>query len=433
MPNQHTSVWNTKGLYEFCKSLAESGMKNSDIAIQAARKFKVNVTGHSVTNKMQGIIRGVKTLKDEDLPIEKRIENDQKEFRLRAENDDLRKKYETVLETKDIHEKIAEMARKAIRALPTVKPPKVHAKGQYATTESAVLMGSCWHIGEVIDKEEMGGLNEYDFNIFVRRFQWLVEKTISFTQENMASHRFEELHVFLTGDMVSGIIHDELIETNEMNIVDQAFLGALVTAQGLLDLARAFPRVIVTGVVGNHGRVTQEKKFKGKATASWDRVFYETLAMLLKNQENIEFNLPRSYWAQIEVQGHIFQVQHGDTVKGSMGIPFYGLKREMNKWVEINAIQNRIVKYFCMSHYHTTARLQTGVGEMIMNGSLKGGDEYAIGLGLYSDPVQLLFGVHPKYGKSWELSINAKDPTLSEVRYNYDTRKNLVDQLDVFR
>jgi hypothetical protein len=71
--------------------------------------------------------------------------------------------------------------------------------------------------------------------------------------------------------------------------------------------------------------------------------------------------------------------------------------------------------------------LQSPTGEKILNASLKGGDEYAMGLGFYGDPIQLLFGVHKKYGKSWELSINAKNPP-DVVRYRYDRSKPIGEQ-----
>lgn len=342
----------------------------------------------------------------------------------------LQRKYDESLTESNATAKILERLEAALDALPSVKPPKPPKLVHAASVESAVLVGSCWHIGETINKQEMGDLNEYNFDVFVRRLQFIIEKTISFTQDNMSNHTFEELQLFLTGDMVSGIIHEELVETNELHIVDQSLLGALVVAQAIQDLARVFPRVVVTGVAGNHGRTQPQKQFKHKGTKSWDYVFYNTLALLLRNQPNVTFIIPQSYWAVVEVQGQLFQVQHGDTIKSWGGIPFYGLNRETAKWVEIHATQGRFIRYYVTSHFHTKAILQSGYGERIMNGSLKGGDEYAIGLGLYGDPIQLLFGVHPKHGKSWELSLNAKYADIEVPRYQYDTKQPLAYQLD---
>lgn len=359
--------------------------------------------------------------------IKSQVSKDKEVTTLKAKIALLVKKYKEAIKQADTQEQILEYNRSAVDALPSVPVlPSVEVKDK-ETTESVVLIGSCWHIGETINKQEMGGLNEYNFDIFCQRFQFLVDRTITFTTRNMSKHKFEELHVFLTGDMVSGIIHDELEASNQLNIVEQAYLGALVVSQGLLELAQAFPSVIVTGVVGNHGRVRPQKYYKNKQTVNWDFVFYSTLALLLKNQKNISFNIPMSFWAGVNVRGWNFMIQHGDLVKSWGGIPFYGLARENSKWMLISASQNKFFNYFVASHFHTKGVLQTANGEMILNGSLKGGDEYAAGLGLFGAPTQLLFGVHQKYGKTWELTINAKHAT-GKSRYHYDRTKTLIEQ-----
>ncbi len=363
--------------------------------------------------------------------IPEQTKHDQETLALKAKCRLLEKKYKESLKGRETQAQILEFNKLAVQALPVVSAPEPIAaepKSEKITVESAVLVGSCWHIGEVINKEEMGGLNEYNFDVFVQRLQFLIEKTISFTTQNMSKHRFQELHVLLTGDMVSGIIHDELEATNQLTIVEQAYLGALVAAQAILELAQAFPKIIVTCVVGNHGRVTKAKYFKHKQTVNWDYVFYNTLALLLKNQTNVSFNIPMSFWAGVEIQGWKFLVMHGDLIKSWGSIPFYGINREVAKWINIKAAQRDFFQYFVASHFHTKAILQSPTGEHILNGSLKGGDEYAAGLGLYNDPIQLLFGVYKKYGKSWELSINAKHAKNIEPRYKYDRSKPLAEQ-----
>lgn len=371
------------------------------------------------------------TPKKVHIGISEQTKHDQEILTLKAGYKLLNRKYKETLKSRETQAQILEFNKLAVQALPVVPAPQPIAaepKGEKITVESAVLVGSCWHIGEMINKEEMGGLNEYNFDIFVQRLQFLIEKTISFTTQNMSKHRFQELHVLLTGDMVSGIIHEELEASNQLTIVEQAYLGSLVTAQAILELAQAFPKIIVTCVVGNHGRVTRMKYYKHKQTVNWDYVFYNTLALLLKNQTNVSFNIPMSFWAGVEIQGWKFLVMHGDLIKSWGSIPFYGINREVAKWINIKAAQRDFFQYFVASHFHTKAILQSPTGEHILNGSLKGGDEYAAGLGLYNDPVQLLFGVYKKYGKTWELSLNAKHAKDTEPRYKYDRSKPLADQ-----
>lgn len=329
-------------------------------------------------------------------------------------------------------DRIVEYAKTALRALPAIRPaaPPSAATLKGKTRESAVLLASCWHIGETVNAQEMGGLNSYDFDVFCARLQHVVDTTLKFCGHNMVGYEFEELHVIHTGDAVSGIIHDELIETNCLNIVEQATIGALVTAQALRELCAKFPRVVFTGVVGNHGRTEKAKRWKGKAQVNWDFVFYNYLAALLRDQSNLTFNLPLSFWAGIEIRGYNFHVSHGDTAKSWNGIPFYGLNREAGKWTEIAAVQSKVWHYFVRSHYHTSGNLQRPAGEMILNASLKGGDEYAMGLSLFGAPIQTLFGVHERHGKTWQMSINAQNAT-GPCRYKYDRTLSLAAQLEV--
>lgn len=348
----------------------------------------------------------------------------------KAQSKTLKKKYDALVKEVAVWERVWDRIEQVVPVMPTVKVPKPAKISEKKTVESAALAAACWHIGEVVDFGSMGGLNEYNFDIFTQRLQLMIDKAISFTHRNMKEHIFADFHLMLLGDMVSGIIHDELLESNEMHIVDQTMVGALVTAQAIMELARAFPKVIVTGVPGNHGRTQKQKQYKDKGSKSFDYMFYNMLAMMLKDQKNVEFNIPRSYWALLEIQGWNFQLMHGDTVRSWGGIPFYGLNREMNKWTEIHAIRERVMHYYVSAHYHTKAVLQSGVGERIMTGSLKGGDEYAIGLGLYSDPVQLLFGVHPDHGKTWELTLNMKGNSADPSRYQFKPKLPVAYQLD---
>ena len=362
------------------------------------------------------------------LPVNELVKSERQVIHASEELHELKRKYRELLKEGNVQDKILEFNANAINALPAVEPPAPFIPMKAHAVESAVLVGSCWHIGEVINKQHMGGLNEYNFDIFCRRLQFLIERTITFTTANMSKHKFEELHVFLTGDMVSGIIHEELTETNDLNIVEQAHLGSLVTAQAFMELAQAFPKVIVTCVVGNHGRTEKSKRFKGKQQINWDYVFYNNLALLLANQKNISFNIPLSFWAGVEVQHHKFLIQHGDLVKSWGGIPFYGITREVGKWMAIKASQKDFFNYWVGSHFHTRADLQTPTGSNILNASLKGGDEYAAGLGLYGDPIQVLFGVHAKYGKTWSIDIKTQYGDKTPTKYHYNKALPMANQ-----
>lgn len=360
--------------------------------------------------------------------ITEQIYFDKKEEYYKTKITQLQRKNKELIRDSIASDRLIAMARESISAIPpSTAPRQLNIKSRDAI-ESVVMVGSCWHIGEVVNKQQMNGLNEYNFDIFCRRLQYFVDKTIKFTKQNMQMHQFDELRILLTGDMVSGIIHEELSETNELNIVEQATLGAYVTAQAIRELASVFPRVIITGVVGNHGRVQKQKYFKNKQQVNWDYIFYTYLSLMLAKQTNVSFQIPLSFWVGVDIKGHRFLITHGDLIRSWGGIPFYGIQRAVSKWLEVEAVQNKFFDYFIASHFHNRAILQKANGESILNASMKGGDEYAIGLGLYSKPEQLIFGVHAKHKKTWSLAIDTSQGDNTPTRYIYDRTQSLIDQ-----
>ena len=326
-------------------------------------------------------------------------------------------------------ERIFSYAKTSLDAYSPITPPQRTPKATRRTTvESAVLLNSCYHIGETVDPLQMGGLNAYDFDIFTRRFQQLIDTTLSFTQENLRGYKFDELWFVHLGDAVSGIIHKELETSNCLNIVEQVTLGACVVAQGIRELCAVFPRVIFLGLPGNHGRTEQKYYFKNKSQVNWDHVFYNYLALFLRDQPNITFRLPFSFWAGFSIKNWFFHASHGDTIKSWNGIPFYGLNREVAKWSQIAAARGQFYHYYIRSHFHTRGSMQTDIGENILNGSLIGAGEYSIAIPGVSDPTQTLFGVHARHGKTWELPISVKDCP-ARARYKYDKSRAIGEQV----
>ncbi len=178
---------------------------------------------------------------------------------------------------------------------------------------------------------------------------------------------------------------------------------------------------------------TKAKYAKNKQVTNWDYVFYHMLKLYLSKHKNITFLIPESHAAVLNIKGHNFVIFHGDQIKGWGGIPFYGLNRISYRYLQIGAAKEEFYKYFISSHYHTKISLQFSCGEQILNGSMKGTDEYSFTSGLSNDPYQFIFGVHPKYGKTWELSINLKyaDEEVKNIRYKFN--KELLKDKNVLR
>lgn len=291
-------------------------------------------------------------------------------------------------------------------------PHKDVVKKKGMIEESAVLLLSDLHGDQEIIPHRVGGLEDYNFNAFCKRMERLVDVTIDHLINNMNNYSFKTLYIFSMGDNVSGEIHDAKAHTHWKNSIKNAVGVGEVIGMAIYDLSKYFDKIVVCGVSGNHGRRSIKKDYRSPHD-NWD---YMVLSQAYsKNSElvkagKVEFVVPESYSMMINVEGHIFHISHGDDIKSFSGIPFYGLERKTRRLMAIGAVTGETPRYFAVGHFHTNSSMQTTNGEIFMNGSFPACDEFSLeALGAYSEPYQLLFGVHPKYGVTWRMPIHVRN------------------------
>lgn len=142
----------------------------------------------------------------------------------------------------------------------------------------------------------------------------------------------------------------------------------------------------------------------GKAYDNWDRVCYEIIKIALSNYNNIVWNIPKAWYLNPTVQGHSFYLCHGDGIKSSMGIPYYGVERAEAK---ISGMMEQQLDYVLMGHFHNPAEIQTNTSRVLINGNWMAGDMYSLkDLSKNSTPEQKIFGIHKKKGLTWTYNIN---------------------------
>ena len=122
--------------------------------------------------------------------------------------------------------------------------------------------------------------------------------------------------------------------------------------------------------------------------------------MTLKAHENVEFDIPTTPYALVDIQGHRFMVLHGDTVltPGNVGksIATESIKNKIN---DFNSGLDRDIDVIAMGHVHipTFQTLNNGC-ELVINGSLSGLDEFAQSFGINKNfPTQQMFEVTPDF------------------------------------
>lgn len=288
-----------------------------------------------------------------------------------------------------------------------LKPPR-DIREHHATL---VAFLSDIHAGEVVSPDELDDFNAYDLNICERRLGRFFDRTILVARHYLAGVKYDGVVLALGGDLVSGDIHDELAQTNEASTYESVeFLVPRLRA-GIEKLATEFGRVHVVSAPGNHGRDSKRPRYKGRSAHNADTHVARLLADV-DREEAITFDVPRSFDVDFTVYDYRFNLEHGDALRFS-GVSEIGaigpVKRGTLRKSRQRQLEGRAFTYSLVGHFHQY--VPAASQGFIMNGSLKGYDEFARGWHLTPEPAQqALAVVTPEHG------ITVQAPVLVEKR-----------------
>lgn len=259
---------------------------------------------------------------------------------------------------------------------------------------------SDWQYGEVVRKEEVGGINEFDCEIAKRRIKVLTERTIEFCFTHMATPEYPGIVVMLGGDMISGGIHPELLDTDDRTPSESVtdLFGLIRTA--FLELVKHFGRIYVPCVVGNHGRTTIKIRHKGRLRYNYEFLLYQFLRESFSGDDRIQFFIPREIDAYFKILNHRYRLTHGDSLgtRGGDGIiGIYGkVRRGEVKIRNAEAPLGRDHDTLVMGHYHQ----YFAIPDLIVNPTIVGFSEYAKSelRAKAEPPAQALWFTNPQYG-----------------------------------
>ena len=272
---------------------------------------------------------------------------------------------------------------------------------QPASPHRAVLgaLLSDFHVGEVVDADEVLNLNAYDEATFRRRIRTYFEAAVAIGPRWAADCALEGALVLLGGDLISGDIHEELRMTNDLTAHESARVAAEEIAAGLRLFADAFGRVHVVSVPGNHGRNQLKKMAKLYSRLSYDTVAAMMVADKLSADSRITWQVSPSTDAIVPVLGWTIFLTHGDNMGSGGGQGFGGpilpIVRGTKKVALQQAAAKRPFDLVCHGHFHHSAN----PGPVLSNGSLPGYTEYGNGLrAALEPPQQWLFLMHERWG-----------------------------------
>lgn len=300
----------------------------------------------------------------------------------------------------------------------TYEPPRYQWTGSKKTKsapQSAVLLFSDTHIGQVVHPDQTLGLGKYNFEIFLRRLARLERSVVSIIQDHTTT-KVPEIVVAMMGDMIHGNL-SHAVEAGQVNTLFTQFYSAgHAIAQFFRNLSVLAPLRIKT-VVGNHPRWgTQKKMPTDNRYSNLDQFLYAYVQALLQDVPRVQFELSTQPFSLFDVQGHVFYAGHGDHLKGGdriLGIPNHALGRNLSNTSQLFAsAQKKFPNYFLFGHFHRPITLPHASGEIIINGGFPGLDGFGLMEAFNSShPSQKFFLVHPKFGRSacYDLRLDLGD------------------------
>jgi hypothetical protein len=268
-----------------------------------------------------------------------------------------------------------------------------------------VLLLSDVHVGQLTTLEATDGVYAHNLGVFRAQVGKLWKAIQSIVNIERPSVGWRRLHVFMLGDMIEG---DNLREGMRLDAVStQQVMELLAEFRTLfVGLLGLFEEIRVVGVPGNHGRITRKPGIGGSGllnpVQNLDTLAYRFLQVSLQDQERVKWHFPEAMFAQVEVMGHRFVLEHGGSLRGGAlgaygGVPWYGIERLMASYV---ALLPEKPRYVCIGHIHRAGLVSAPRGGLvIVNGAWPATSEWAlIEKKAYTQPVQLMLSVHEKQG-----------------------------------
>lgn len=270
---------------------------------------------------------------------------------------------------------------KVPRVIEGIKP--VH-KGKNEAT--AVICLSDLHLEENVDPRTVNGLNEFNPEIAEKRFKTVIRNALKLTQSQGKEIDISQVIIWLGGDIISGYIHDELVEGNHLSPVEAILFADRLITWGLdFFLNNTKYNILVPTSNGNHGRTTKKIHISTYAANSYEYLLYKNLEKRYQNEKRIRFQVAEGYHNYVDVYGISVRFHHGDSVKYSGGTG--GIYVPVNKSIDAWNGGSLKADLDVMGHFHQL----TWDRKFVCNGSLIGLNPFGISIKASPEPPAQAF------------------------------------------
>lgn len=255
----------------------------------------------------------------------------------------------------------------------------------------------------------------YNTEVAEERVVRYAQKIIKIARIQKANHIVKRCVVFALGDIIEG----ELIFPGQAHEIDSS-LYKQVTVDGPRILSKFF-NVLLTEfetvecywVIGNHGALGGRSRRDYNPETNADRMLGKILQTMFAGNKRIKFIVPDKSWytvADLGVKAK-FLLFHGDNIRGTMGVPFYGYNKKILGWKSLGAagLMENFTHAVC-GHYHTPTHLYINDVRVWVNGSTESHNPYAQEqLASMGRPCQYTLFVKPSKGVTAEYLVDLEE------------------------
>ena len=316
------------------------------------------------------------------------------------------KKLETQLGNKlSLQEELTKVVEANVQPLGRI-PFKKHKSVKGSLRREVVAMLNDTHVGLIVDPEEIGELNSFDFKEAGRRFAYFIKEVADYKPH--VRSEVKKLHLILNGDMIAGIIHG--LDTKGIHLlIHQKNALFHILTHGITFLAQEFKDIEVHGIAGNHCRAVHKGHGQRPVSEIYDSlvndVFYG-ISVAFRNNPRIGFNFPKTPYGFINLPGGRAMFAHGDHVFskaiGNVGtaINVKALSIAIKNFNSGEVVKgNAPIKLLLLGHVHCYAHFITDDDvEVYIAPSLSGADSYSHSLTINTNfAAQVVFESTPEF------------------------------------
>lgn len=231
------------------------------------------------------------------------------------------------------------------------------------TGRALLICLSDWHIG--MDFDTYTG--KYNTEIAKQR----LSRFLYNIRDIKRRHEANTAYVVLLGDMISGTPHSVIALENRENVIEQVMTASELLSSFIYQLSQEFARVNVTSVVGNHSRITQNKK-DALVGERLDALITWHVRSELKHLPNVTMydvmSASEGTFDIVDIYGRTYAILHGDYDKFTE-----------NGVAKLIAYLGFVPYAVVMAHKHNPAFMVANGITCIQSGCLSGsGDQFTL-------------------------------------------------------